>query len=77
MSEMESIIDELRRIHDGDAWHGPALREVLEGVAAEQAAARPSSNAHSICIHVVPHFGGVLMTRSPGRSSKPSQRLLS
>jgi len=25
----------------------------------------------------VPHFGGVLMMMSPGRSSKPSQRLLS
>ena len=30
-----------------------------------------------ICVHVVPHFGGVLMMMSPGRSSKPSQRLLS
>ena len=48
MSEIESLIDELQRIHDGDAWHGPALREVLIGVSAEQAAARPLSTGHSI-----------------------------
>ena len=48
MSEREHIIDELRRIHDGDAWHGPALRELLTDVSAEQAAARPLPNAHSI-----------------------------
>ena len=35
------------------------------------------SMAQIICVHVVPHFGGVLMMMSPGRSSKPSQRLLS
>jgi uncharacterized damage-inducible protein DinB len=48
MSEMESLVDELQRIHDGDAWHGPALREVLTGVSAEQAAARPFDQAHNI-----------------------------
>ena len=36
-----------------------------------------TSSAQIICVHVVPHFGGVLMMMSPGRSSKPSQRLLS
>ena len=36
-----------------------------------------TSRAQIICVHVVPHFGGVLMMMSPGRSSKPSQRLLS
>src|SRR5258708_697844 len=38
---------------------------------------RRMSRAQIICVHVVPHFGGVLMMMSPGRSSKPSQRLLS
>jgi hypothetical protein len=42
------IVDELKRNHEGDAWHGPALRELLFGVGAEQAAARPIPNAHSI-----------------------------
>jgi hypothetical protein len=33
--------------------------------------------AHSIWVHVVPHFGGVLITMSEDRNSKPSQRWLS
>ena len=35
------------------------------------------SSAQSICVQVVPLFGGVLMTMSSGRKRKPSQRLLS
>jgi hypothetical protein len=35
------------------------------------------SSAHSICVQVVPHFAGVLMTMSPSRNSKPAQRELS
>src|SRR3954452_13341981 len=35
------------------------------------------SSAQIICVHVVPHFGGVLMMTSPRRNSKPCQRLLS
>jgi uncharacterized damage-inducible protein DinB len=48
MSEMTNILDELRRIHDKDAWHGAALKESLADVTAEQAAARPVKGAHSI-----------------------------
>ncbi len=35
------------------------------------------SSAQIICVHVVPHLGGVLMTMSPGRCANPSQRALS
>lgn len=48
MSEMERLRDQLRRSIEGSAWHGPALREVLAGVTAEAAAARPIEAAHSI-----------------------------
>jgi uncharacterized damage-inducible protein DinB len=48
MSEIEAIADELRRIHEGDAWHGPSLSEILADVSAEQAAAKPIPSAHSI-----------------------------
>src|SRR5262245_64982300 len=48
MPEIQTIIDDLKNIHDGDAWHGPSLKEILSGVAAEQAAAKPLANAHSI-----------------------------
>jgi uncharacterized damage-inducible protein DinB len=32
----------------GGAWHGPSLREAMEGVTAVQAAARPVPGSHSI-----------------------------
>lgn len=46
--EIDSIIDDLVRGYDGDAWHGPPLRKVLEGVRAEGASAHPVSGGHSI-----------------------------
>ena len=48
MSEIDIIIDQLKRAFDGEAWHGPALMEILEGVDAASAASRPLSSAHSI-----------------------------
>lgn len=48
MTEMERISDQLRRSYDGPAWHGPWVKDVLEGVNAAQAAHRPIANAHSI-----------------------------
>jgi uncharacterized damage-inducible protein DinB len=68
MSEIQTIIDELKNIHDGDAWHGPSLKEILSGVSAEQAAAKPLANAHSIwelTLHVAA-WEGVFMRRLGG-----------
>jgi uncharacterized damage-inducible protein DinB len=48
MSEQERVSDLLRRVHEGDAWHGPSLREALAGVDAAKASARPIPGAHSI-----------------------------
>jgi uncharacterized damage-inducible protein DinB len=48
MTEIERIADQLRRAHEGEAWHGPALNEILKGVTAEAAARRPIASAHSI-----------------------------
>jgi uncharacterized damage-inducible protein DinB len=48
MTEIERILDQLKRAYEGNAWHGPAVKEVLAGVTAEQAHARPLRNAHSI-----------------------------
>lgn len=48
MTEVERIGDQLRRAHQGEAWHGPALEEVLKGVGAQAALARPISGAHNI-----------------------------
>ena len=48
MTETHRINSQLKRAQEGEAWHGPSLRELLEGVTAEQAAARPIPNAHCI-----------------------------
>ncbi len=48
MSETERIAEQLRRAYEGDAWHGPSLREILSGVTAAWARRRPISAAHSI-----------------------------
>jgi hypothetical protein len=48
MTEVERIKDQLRRSVEGEAWHGPSLREVLADVTAEEAAARPIAGVHSI-----------------------------
>ena len=48
MNEMDRILDQLKRAFEGDAWHGPSMREVLDGVDAPMAAMRPLAKAHSV-----------------------------
>jgi uncharacterized damage-inducible protein DinB len=76
MSEIQTIIDELKNIHDGDAWHGPSLKEILSGVNAGQAAAKPLANAHSIwelILHVAA-WEGVFIRRLAGlRMNEPEE----
>ncbi|MDP9268774.1 MAG: DinB family protein [Acidobacteriota bacterium] len=48
MTELERLADQLHRALTGDPWYGPAIREILRGVAAKQASARPVAGAHSI-----------------------------
>ena len=42
------IADQLRRAFSGEAWHGDSLLEILDGITAAQATARPIKHAHSI-----------------------------
>lgn len=48
MTEIERISQQLKLSFYKDAWHGPALLEVLKGVTARQAAQRPIADAHTI-----------------------------
>lgn len=48
MSETERIAQQLERTWAGDAWHGPSLKELTDGLTANQAAAHHLSEAHSI-----------------------------
>ena len=46
--EIQRIVDQLDRAASGDPWYGSSTRDVLAGVTAEQAAARPIPDAHTI-----------------------------
>jgi uncharacterized damage-inducible protein DinB len=48
MSETDRIVEELKLSFEGEPWHGLSLMEILDGVDAKTAAARPISGAHSI-----------------------------
>lgn len=45
---IDSLLADLRRIYEGNAWHGPSVLEALEDVTTSHAAARPVPDAHSI-----------------------------
>jgi hypothetical protein len=47
-TELRRLEEQLGRALEGEAWHGPSVLEVLEGVTAAQAAAHPIAGAHSI-----------------------------
>ena len=56
MTEIERIVDQLNRAFVGEAWHGPAVIEILEGVTAQQAVTHPLAGGHSIwelALHIV------------------------
>jgi uncharacterized damage-inducible protein DinB len=46
--EAARLDDQLRRILEGEAWHGPAVLELLADVTATQAASRPLPGVHTI-----------------------------
>ncbi|MDH3734273.1 MAG: DinB family protein [Gemmatimonadota bacterium] len=48
MDDVVRLLDQLDRSLNGDSWHGPALLELLPGIDAATAAARPIAAAHSI-----------------------------
>lgn len=48
MSEIARILDQLDRAYSGEAWHGPCLLRLIEGVSAEHASKHSIRGAHSI-----------------------------
>ena len=70
MTEIERIEDQLRRAFEGEAWHGPSVREVLDGVTARQAAAHPIGQAHSIweIVRHIAAWDGVVRRRLEGET---------
>lgn len=47
-AEPDRLAEQLRRALEGEAWHGPSVLELLEGVSPAEAASHPIAGAHSI-----------------------------
>jgi len=76
VSECARLADQIRRAFQGGAWHGDSLLELLAGVKATTAAARPIKNAHSIwelVLHIAA-WDGVVIRRARGRAAKLTAR---
>ena len=77
MSEITRITDQLKRALYGDAWHGPAVLEALDGFDAKTAQAKPIPSAHSaweITLHVTSWFR-IMKTRFEGEDPEITRSL--
>lgn len=48
MNESKRLAEQLTRALNGEAWHGPSWREVLDGLGHRAAAHRPIAEGHTI-----------------------------
>lgn len=74
MSEISRIADQLRLAFTGEAWHGPAVLEILADVDARAASARPIAKAHTIwelTLHVA-GWENIIRRRLGGEACSPS-----
>ena len=68
MSEVERILQHYDGVLNGNAWHGDPVWQILDGISAQQAAARPLPSAHTIW-EIVMHmtfWEGVVTQRLAG-----------
>ena len=74
MTHGESIADELRHAVHGDAWHGPALAELLADVGCEQAMQRPVPAGHNIweLVRHVTSWANIALRRIEGGRPQPA-----
>lgn len=70
MPEIRRILDQLDRAFQGEAWHGPDLMQLLDGLSADDAAKYPIRSAHSIW-EIVNHIAAwnmIVRRRAAGES---------
>src|SRR5450756_3243280 len=60
-SDFEARRDDLRKVYDGDPWHGSSITDVLKGVEADAAALRNIPRGHTIW-EIVLHMTCLLYT---------------
>ena len=73
MTNGELIAEELRHALRGNAWHGPALQELIEGVSADEARQRPVPTGHNIwelVLHVT-SWARIALRRINGGQAQP------
>lgn len=73
MTRGEVLSDELRRALRGDAWHGPALQEILADMSAEEAMQRPLPKAHTpweLVAHIT-SWSNIALRRINGGQAEP------
>lgn len=73
MTQGEILSDDLRRSLRGDAWHGPALRDLLSNMTPEEAMQRPIPTAHSIweiVLHIT-SWANIAQRRIAGGQPEP------
>ena len=81
MTESVRLADQIRRAFEGTAWHGDSVLELLAGVNAKTAAAKPIKGAHSIwelLLHIAAwddavrrHIGGEAVDLSDEQNFPP------
>ena len=76
MSDIRFLHEQLRKGYSGDPWHGPATADLLEGLSAAEAAARPIPEAHSIwklVLHMTAWHGEVRRRLHGGTPDLPEE----
>jgi uncharacterized damage-inducible protein DinB len=76
MSEIERIVDQLKRAFEGEAWHGPSVVETIEGITPRQAAARPFEGTHSIwelVLHIAAWEHAIVRRLNGDRAQFPTE----
>jgi uncharacterized damage-inducible protein DinB len=71
MSEADRLLDQFKRAHDGDPWHGSPVTAILQGVTADQAAKKPATGGHSIW-ELVLHMTGWRNEAAARATGKPA-----
>ena len=70
--ESRAIAELVERIVTGDPWHGPSVKQVLDGIDATLAARRPPGGAHSIW-ELVLHMTGWAREVTARLGGRPAQ----
>jgi uncharacterized damage-inducible protein DinB len=68
MSEIRRILNQMDRAFSGEAWHGPDLTQLLNGISSEDASKHPVPGAHSIweIVNHIAAWNAIVQQKSKG-----------